>query len=255
MLAECIKFISLVSVFSCRASLFEFMAGLGGDVHFWLLTFIPCFLQAMGTIAQFICLTLTDPPTYLILFHMRFIFQATIDELVLSRPVTTKQWASLGLVAAGVGCKLIHFNNQLQPKLISSHATPMVLFQVMVESGAYCFVSLKLKTKLERSAQRIVYSMNTLIIFSLVFTFNANSSVDYFTPLTQTPVILLILHMAVMGVCDDLTEKGILISNFCSFIQLISSCLLSFLVFNLDIDTPTTISICLIWLFFFCYSS
>ena len=244
-----------MSIFSCRASLLEFMILMGGEANFWLLTFIPCFLQAIGTIAQFICLTLTGPPTYLILFHIRFVFQAIIDELVLSRPVTTKQWASLGLVAVGVGCKLIHFNSQLQPTLISSHATPMVLFQVMVESGAYCFVSLKLKTKLERSVQRIVYSINTLIIFSLVFTFNVNSSVDYFTPLTQLPVILLILHMAIMGICDDLTEKGILISNFSSFVQLISSCSLSFLVFNLDIDTQTTISVFLIWLFFNCYST
>ena len=260
MAAELMRLISLLSVFRFRiGSLLGCMTQLTSDAHFWLLTFIPCFLCSIGTLAQFVCLTLTDPPTYLILFHMRFFFYTTIDELVLSRPVSLKQWASLGILALSIGAKLIHFNHQLQPRFhTSSLAVPaIVLVQVMVEAIAHCFVVLKLKTPKpeQRLAQRIVYAMNTLIILSLVFTFNANSSVDYFTPLGQLPVMLLAVHMAAMGVCDDLIEKGQQVANFCSAIQLIASSILSFLVFNLDIDTQTTISICLVWLFLLFYST
>ena len=259
MTAELIKLLSLLSIFSFRSgSLLECSNQLTSDVRFWLLTFIPCFLRSIGTLAQFVCLTLTDPPTYLILFHMRFFFSTTIDELALSRPVSLKQWASLGILALSIGAKLIHFNPQLQPRFHSSLAAPaMVLVQVMAETSAHCFIALQLKTPKpeQRLAQRIVYAMNTLIILSLVFTFNAKSSVDYFTPLSQLPVMLLAVYLAVMGVCDALIEKGLQVANFCSAIQLISSSILSFLVFNLEIDTQTTISICLVWLFLLFYST
>ena len=248
LLAEFSKLLILLLIYRLKGkTIFDLFTGLSANVGQWQLSIISCFLLTLGNILHFVNLTLMDPPTYLTFYHLRFVVFTIIDEFLLKRSVTLYQWASLSLLVLAAGVKMLKIKKETR-LVIPTHFA-LVVLQIAFEAAAYALLESKSQNKMEILAQSVVYSLNSLIVYSLIFRFNVNLQADYFTPLKQTPVYLLLLHMIIMGVLDKVSQSSSSIQKFRSAIQLIASCTFSKIAFDLEINGQTVVSVLFVWLF------
>ena len=248
LLAEFSKLLILLLIYRLKGkTILDLFTSLSANVGQWQLSIIACFLQTIGSILHFINLTLMDPPTYLTFYHLRFVALTIIDEFLLKRSVSLNQWASLSLLVLAAGVKMLKINKEIR-LIIPTHFF-LVFLQIAFESTAYFLLEKQPHSRKDDVTQSVFHSLNSVIVYSLIFRFNVNLQFDYFTPIKQTPVYLLLLHIIIMGVLDKISQNSSNIQKFRSAIQLIASCWFSKMAFDLEVNGQTLVSVLLVWLF------
>ena len=142
-----------------------------------------------------------------------------VYQVLFKKRLSPSQWGSMALLTIGAMTKELSFENGLHFNVFD--ALPFILIQTVCNCFAGVYNEYLIKSKdVDFWIQNIFFYTNSMLINFLVFISTNDTAANNLAPILQTPVLLAILNMIVIGITTSMLRVYHLrknISKFSSF--------------------------------------
>lgn len=243
-----------------------------GNLRLLTLYMIPAALYCLYNNLAFHNLAAFDPTTYYLLLQFRVVVTALVYQLVFRRQLSGRQWLALLVLTAG--CVLKQLDVTSAGKLSEfryDSATVGALLLVLVQTLCSCVAGVYNEHLLKGRGhdvhiliQNVFMYLDSILCNILVLLFypSADTHLITYTDLLDTivsrPIVLLIIcNSAVVGIVTSffLMTLDSILKVFASGLDLVLTALLCLLLFGIPIHLVTVVSIGLVLVAVWLYST
>ena len=217
-----------------------------------------------------------DPTTYFLLLQFRVVLTAVAFQIFFSKKLSRPQWVSIVLLTIGCIMKHTGHTNNKSTEANSSFDITIYLntglifiaLQALssVIAGVYNEYLLKKDENADIMIQNIFMYIDSIIcnVVLLVILDDEDITVgrltsvfsaDFFQPLLNVKVLLIIANNAAIGIITSLFLKNLnsILKTFASALELTFTAILSWIIFSIPLDFNTCLSILIVlvatWLY------
>jgi len=236
-------------------SFMQLLALIKKERKLWFLYLIPSGLYAVYNILAFYSLERTDPTTYFIFLQLRSLVSGVVYQALFKKKLSRSQWGSMALLTIGAITKEISFEDGLHINVFD--ALPFILIQTLCSCFASVYNEYLFKSKdVDFWIQNLFFYTNSIMINFMVFISTNDTAANNLGPILQTPVLLVILNMIVIGITTSMFLKHLnaILKNFAAALELLFLPIAGFFFFGYPINVQTVMSIILIWTSMYIYA-
>ena len=230
----------------------------------FVLYFVPASLYALYNNLTFYALSRFDPASYFVLMQFKIVVTAALAVAFLNKKVERMQWGGLVVIMLGSMLKeaaALSGSNLLSDRGLGDYFVILVQLLLSAVAGVYTEKLLKGRTDASPNVQNFFMYVDGMIVNSVVLLVKAvmgaggSSQISPLTNLFHPLVLAIILNASFTGVVTGFFLKilGSILKTIAAALELWTTAVLSWFIFNYEIDRSAALAIALVsagvWLY------